>query len=205
MTSRRFRVMRRASWRPFQNLRSRTALRCGSTGGSVCFNQMGTTSKDATVRMMENSTNAEIWTQVGYFSDTPRIIYLARVFGIEFGQNWLKCSNFLRFWIFWELSKNCLTQANFELSSRNFVRKCTNIEWCLILNFLRRSRPSNLRRIWFYFLSWHQIFLIRAPTKLPPWGSQNQGTYFLKERTLWIQWESNMGIPIHILFELSKE
>ena len=53
-TSRRFRVMRRASWRPFQNLRSRTA------------------SKDATVRMTKNSTNAAIWTQVGYFSDTPR-------------------------------------------------------------------------------------------------------------------------------------
>ena len=73
MTSRRFRVMRRASWRPFQNLRSRTALRCGSTAGSVWFNQMGTTSKNATVRMTKNSTNAEIWTQVGYFSDTPRM------------------------------------------------------------------------------------------------------------------------------------
>ena len=69
MTSRRFRVMRRASWRPFQNLRSKIALRCGSTAGG--FNQIGTTSKDATVRMTKNSTNAEIWTQVGYFSDTP--------------------------------------------------------------------------------------------------------------------------------------
>ena len=29
---------------------------------------------DATVRMTKNSTNAEIWTQVGYFPDTPRII-----------------------------------------------------------------------------------------------------------------------------------
>ena len=56
------------------NLRSRTALRCGSTARSVWFNQMGTTSKGATVRMTKNSTNAEIWTQVGYFSDTPRIL-----------------------------------------------------------------------------------------------------------------------------------
>ena len=68
-------VMRCASWRPFQNLRSRTALRCGSTAGSVWFNQMGTTSKDATVRMTKNSTNAEIWTQVGYFSDTHRVAH----------------------------------------------------------------------------------------------------------------------------------
>ena len=45
---------------PFQNLHSRTALRCRSTAGSVWFNQMGTTSKDATVRMTKNSTNAEI-------------------------------------------------------------------------------------------------------------------------------------------------
>ena len=65
--------MRRASWRPFQNLRPRTALRCGSTAGSMWFNQMGTTSKNPTVRMTKNSTNAELWTQVGYFSDTPRM------------------------------------------------------------------------------------------------------------------------------------
>ena len=72
-TLRRFRVMRRASWSPFQNLRSRTALRCGSTAGSVWFNQIRTTSKDATVRLTKNSTNAEIWTQFGYFSDKLRI------------------------------------------------------------------------------------------------------------------------------------
>ena len=36
---------------------------------------MGTTSKDAAFRITKNSTNAEIWTQVGYFSaDTPRIV-----------------------------------------------------------------------------------------------------------------------------------
>ena len=38
-------------------------------------------------------------------------------FGIEFGQNRLKRSNFFRFWIFWEFFQNCLTQANFDLSS----------------------------------------------------------------------------------------
>ena len=48
--------------------------------------------------------------------------------GIEFGQNRLKRSLF-RFWVFWEFSQNCLTQANFELSSWNFVRECTNTEW----------------------------------------------------------------------------
>ena len=48
-------------------------LRCGSTAGSMWFNQMRNTSKDATVRTTRNSTNVEIWTQVGYFLDTPRI------------------------------------------------------------------------------------------------------------------------------------
>lgn len=70
-TSRLFRVMRRASWRPFKNLRSRTALRCGSTAGSVWFNETGTTSKDATAGMTKDSINEEIWTRLGYFSDTP--------------------------------------------------------------------------------------------------------------------------------------
>ena len=58
-------------------------------------------------------------------------------FGIEFGQNRLKHSNFFRFWIFWELFQSFLTQANFDLASWNFVHKCTNTEWCLILNFIR--------------------------------------------------------------------
>ena len=71
-TWRRFRVMRRESWRQFQNLRSRTVLRCGRTARSVWFNQMGTTSNS--VWMTKNSTNAEIWVQVRYFSDTPRIL-----------------------------------------------------------------------------------------------------------------------------------
>ena len=56
--------------------------------------------------------------------------------GIEFGRNRVKHSNFFRFWIFWEFFQNCRTQANFNLSSWIFVRKCTNTEWCLIPNFI---------------------------------------------------------------------
>ena len=40
--------------------------------------------------------------------------------------------------------------------------------------------------------------------KLPLWGGQNQATYFLKERTFWNRWRSNMGIPIHMLFFIQK-
>ena len=65
------------------------------------------------------------------------ILHPSRSFGIEFGQNRLKHLNFFRFWIFWEFFQNCLTQANCDLSSWNFVRKCTNTEWCLIPNFRR--------------------------------------------------------------------
>ena len=67
------------------------------------------------------------------------ILHPSRNFGIEFGQNRLKRSNFFRFWIFWEFFQNCLTQANFDLSSLNFVDKCTNTEWCSIPNFLKIS------------------------------------------------------------------
>ena len=42
--------------------------------------------------------------------------------------------------IFWEFSQNYLTQANFDLSSWNFARKCSNTEWCLVLNFVKISR-----------------------------------------------------------------
>ena len=65
------------------------------------------------------------------------ILHPWRNFGIEFGQNRLKHPNFFRFWIFWEFFQNCLTQANFDLSSWNFVRKCTNTVWCSIPNFIR--------------------------------------------------------------------
>ena len=98
-----------------------------------------------------------------------------------------------------------LTQANFDLSSWNFVGKCTNTEWCLIPNFFtNRWRPLNFRQIWFFyfFLSWHQIIKIRCIHEAFSWGSPNQVTYPLKERTLWNRRGSNMGIPIHILFFL---
>ena len=65
------------------------------------------------------------------------VIRSLRTFGIEFGQNRLKRLNFFRFWIFWEFFQNCLTQANCDLSSWNFLRKCTNTEWCLIPNFVK--------------------------------------------------------------------
>ena len=65
------------------------------------------------------------------------ILHPSRNFGIEFGRIRLNNSIFFRFWIFWEFFQNCLTQANFDLLSWNFVRKCTNTEWCLIPNFKR--------------------------------------------------------------------
>ena len=65
------------------------------------------------------------------------ILHPSRNFGIEFGQNRLRRSNFFRFWLFWEFFQNCLTEANFDLSSWNFVGQCTNTDWCLILNFIR--------------------------------------------------------------------
>ena len=65
------------------------------------------------------------------------ILHPSRKFGIEFGQNRLKRSNFFRFWIFWEFLQNCLTPTNFDLSSWYFVGKFTNTEWCLIPNFIR--------------------------------------------------------------------
>ena len=66
------------------------------------------------------------------------ILYRSRNFGIEFGRNRLKPSIIFRFSIFWEFSQNCLTQANFDLSS--CLRKCTNTEKCLILNFVKISQ-----------------------------------------------------------------
>ena len=41
---------------------------------------------------------------------------------IEFGQNRLKRSDFLRFWIFWIFSLYFVTRAILDLPSANFVR-----------------------------------------------------------------------------------
>ena len=93
------------------------------------------------------------------------ILYRSRNFGIEFGQNRLKRSNYFRFWIFCQFSQNCLTQANFDLSRWNFVRKCTNIYLVMFhTKFCKnRWRLLNFRRIWIFlfFLPWHQILKIR--------------------------------------------
>ena len=72
------------------------------------------------------------------------ILYPSRNFGIEFGQNRLKRSNFFRFWIFWEFFRNCLTQANFDLSSWNFVGKYTNTEF-KVIDRAQRGRSEVLR------------------------------------------------------------
>ena len=41
------------------------------------------------------------------------ILHPSRNFGIEFGQNRLRRSNFFRFWIFWEFFLNCLAGRRF--------------------------------------------------------------------------------------------
>ena len=143
MTSRRFRVIRRASWMPFQNLRSRTALRCRSTAGSVWFNQMGTTSKDATVHMTKNSTNAEIWTQVGYFSDTPR---MKPNFSIEI------CTDIsficdLKF-VSWKISRRIQRDGKLHLTS-----SLDSLSWTLdYFSPAKFYRTAYIDRCMFYFL-----------------------------------------------------
>ena len=129
------------------------------------------------------------------------ILHPSRKFGIEFGQNRLKRSNFFRYWIFWEFFQNCLTQANFDLSSWNFVRKCTNTEWCLIPNFIRIGGDLLEEFDFFiFFIVTNYKNSMYISTKLFLWRSQDQARYSLKERTLWNRWGSNMGISIHILF-----
>ena len=93
------------------------------------------------------------------------ILHPSRNFSIELSQNRLKRSNFFRFLIFWEFFKNCLTQANFDLSCWNFVGKCTNTEWCLIPNFIKISGDLLILDefdFFVYFLLWHQIIKIRC-------------------------------------------
>ena len=108
------------------------------------------------------------------------ILHPPRNFGIEFGKNRLKRSNFFRFWIFWEFSQNCLTQANFDLSSWNFLDECTNTEWCLILNFVKISQDlQTLDEFKFFFFIVTSNFLkFDIFTKLPLWESQNRRTSF---------------------------
>ena len=125
------------------------------------------------------------------------ILHPSRNFGIEFGHNRLKRSNFFRSWIFWEFFQNCLTQANFDLSSLNFVGKCTNM-CCLIPNFIKIGGDLSILDEFDFLI----FFIVTSNYKnsMYLWGSQNQATYSLKGRTLRNRWGSNMGIPIHILF-----
>ena len=104
---------------------------------------------------------------------------------IEFGQNQLKRSNFFRFWIFWELSRNCPTKANFDLSNWNFVRKCTNTKGYSILNFARIGREIQIfdefEFIYFIlFLLWYQIIKIRCVRQAKPSNVLPQRTKFVK-------------------------
>ena len=97
---------------------------CGFTGFSIFWKNGSGSSNFRKIRAIVLKVHTNIW-------------HPSRNFGIEFGQNRLKRSNFFRFWIFREFFQNCLTKAIFDLSSWNFVRTCTNTEWCLKLNFVK--------------------------------------------------------------------
>ena len=86
----------------------------------------------------------------------------SRNFNIKFGQNRLKRSNFFRFWIFWEFFQNCLTQANFILSSWYFVCKCTNTKWCLFVKISGDFQVLDEFEFCLFFLPRHQILKIRC-------------------------------------------
>ena len=97
------------------------------------------------------------------------ILHPSRNFAVEFGQNRLKRSNFFRFWSCWEFFRNCLTQANFDLSSWNFVGKCTKTEWCLIPNFIRISGDLQILDEFDYFFF---FFIVTSNYKnsMYPWS-----------------------------------
>ena len=84
------------------------------------------------------------------------ILYRSRNFGIEFGQNRLKLSNFFRLWIFWEFSQNraeilCVNITHYWVMFN--TKSCKN-----------RSKPLNFRwiRIFYFFFIWYQILKIRC-------------------------------------------
>ena len=54
----------------------------------------------------------------------------------------------------------CWLMSFFNLSSWQFVRKCTNTEWCMILNSVRIGQDHLILdefEFFNFFLSWHQI------------------------------------------------
>ena len=60
MTKRRLKIMRRAYSRPSLKVSSRTVSRSGKIAGTVLFNQVEITLKDATRPIMKNDASAEI-------------------------------------------------------------------------------------------------------------------------------------------------
>ena len=69
------------------------------------------------------------WTQIYYIHQGTLVLNLTKI-------DW-SVQIFSDFECFEFFFLNCLTQANFDLSSWNFVGKCTNTEWCLMPNFIR--------------------------------------------------------------------
>ena len=131
----------------------------------------------------------------------------SRNFGKEFGHNRLKRSNFVKFEFFLN-SLKILTHATFDLQSWNFVRKCTNTECCLILNFVIIGRDvSFLEEFeWLNFVDRRiKFYKFDVSTKVPLWGSQNQAKYFFNEKTLGNRWGSNLGIPIYMILHCEFE
>ena len=139
------------------------------------------------------------------------ILHPSRNFGIEFGQNRLKRSNFFRFSIFWEFFQNCLPQANFDLSSWYFVGKCTNTEWCLIPNFIKIGGDlSILNEFDFIIFFYRDIKFLKfdVSTKLSLWGSQIKQRTPLKKELCEIGeeaiWESRFTSFLHTLYVLTN-
>ena len=78
-----------------------------------------------------------------------------RTFGIEFGQNRLKRSNFFRFWIFWKYFLNCVTCANFELL-RSYIHLCSRKKGIFTI-FFWKNNPIFKKKLNVY-LFLHVIF-----------------------------------------------
>ena len=60
MTKRRLKIIQRAYSRPSLKVSSTTISKSGNIAGTVLFNQVGITLKDATLPMMKNNANAVI-------------------------------------------------------------------------------------------------------------------------------------------------
>ena len=112
------------------------------------------------------------------------ILYRWKNLGIKFGQN--------------------LTCANFELSKWNFVLECINVSYAIWWESVETFQFYTDLNFLIFFYTDIKFKKFDVSRKLPLWGSQNQATYFLKERKLWNQWGTNMGIPIHMRFPFKE-